>query len=96
MIRLPLALLVVLLSAAPALAYPNCLASGGYLEFRFSVGEEWTEDDENEYLLDLVHDHGIYADTAERSWLDCIKITRLERGGWVTEYLDPYTFEVVE
>jgi hypothetical protein len=40
--------------------------------------------------------HGIDAETAERTHLDCIKITRRDNGRWVTEYYDTHSWELVE
>jgi hypothetical protein len=98
MIRLALAALIFAAGAVPALAYPNCLTSGATFEFRFGIGDDddWTETDEDKFLLARVRGAGIDADTAERSWLDCIKITRFVNGSWETEYLDPVTLDPVE
>jgi hypothetical protein len=49
-----------------------------------------------DFLLLQARSRGINADTAERTWLDCVKITRRENGRWVTEYYDPRTWRLVE
>ncbi len=81
--------------ATPALADPNCLSSGG-TSFRvqtgFSVGDI-TEQDQMEFDLIRARRAGINAETAERTWLGCLKITRRGPNGWITEYYDPDSFE---
>lgn len=94
----PLVLAIAVLVAAatsPALAYPNCLSGGG---FSVSIGAgfgELSEADAARFDLMRLRRRGIDAQTAERTWLDCLKVTRIENGSWVTEYYDPRTYEQV-
>jgi hypothetical protein len=91
--------LAVLLAAAasPALAYPSCLNSGGaglHVEFGIGTGD-FSEQDQMDFDLMNARSHGIDAETAERTHLGCVKITRIENGRWVTEYYDPRDWELV-
>ena len=83
--------------ATPALADPNCLTGGGSglsVSFGVSFGGRFTEADQMEFDRIRARRHGIDAETAERTWLGCLKVTRRDAGGnWVTEYYDPETFE---
>jgi hypothetical protein len=98
--RLSIAMAALCLGTAPALAYPSCLAGGGpglRIEFGASFGTgKFSEQDDMDFLLLQARSRGINADTAERTWLDCVKITRRENGRWVTEYYDPRTWRLVE
>jgi hypothetical protein len=97
MIRTALAAALLVLGAGPALAYPNCLMSGGpglHVEFGIGTGN-FTEQDRMDFDLMEARRHGIDAETAERTHLDCVKITRIEGGRWVTEYYDPKTWDLV-
>jgi hypothetical protein len=81
--------------ATPALADPNCLTSdGGGLQVHlgFSTGNI-SEQDQMDFDVINARRHGINADTAERTWLGCIKVTRRGSSGWITEYYDPDTWE---
>jgi hypothetical protein len=69
--------------------------AGLRIEFGVSTGE-FSEQDDLDFLLLQARSHGIDADTAERTHLDCIKITRRDNGRWVTEYYDPRSWELVE
>lgn len=96
MIR-PLVLAASIAAAAtPALADPNCLMSGGpglHIEFGVQVGGEYTEAEQAEFDKMRLRRAGIDAETVERTWLGCFKVTRIENGGWVTEYYDPATLD---
>ena len=82
--------------ATPALADPNCLTgdgSGLRVQFGINTGNI-SEQDQMDFDVIRARRHGINADTAERTWLGCLKITRRAAGGgWITEYYDPDTFE---
>ena len=98
MFRPALILMIVAALTGPALASPNCLQSGGgglRVEFGFSTGN-LSEQDKMDFLVLEARRRGINADTAEKTWLECIKVTRREAGSWVTEYYDPYTWDLVE
>lgn len=88
------ALGLTLAAAGPALAYPNCLTGGG-VSVEIGIGD-FSEQDRMEFDLLQARRHGIDAETAERTWLDCVKITRIEDGRWITEYYDPRTWELVQ
>ena len=95
MIRLAAIASMLVLTTAPALADPNCLMSGGP-GLRVSIGigtGTFSERERAEFDVMRLRRHGIDADTAERTWLGCIKVTRREAGRWVTEYYDPQTLE---
>ena len=97
MIRVTAFALVLALGAGPALAYPNCTMTGGPgLRVEIGIGfGKFTEAEQNEFYLMQARRHGIDADTAEKTWLDCVKITRFEGGRWVTEYYDPKSWDLV-
>ena len=80
--------------ASPAFADPNCLV-GGKPGLRVSVGVslggKYTEAEQATFDQMRLKQAGIDADTVERTWLGCLKITRFEGGRWVTEYYDPDT-----
>ena len=98
MIRASLAVLALAAATGAAQATPICLMSGGpglRIEFGVSVGSPFTEAEQNEFLVMEARRRGIDAETAERTSLECIKVTRLVQGSWVTEYYDPYTWELV-
>lgn len=81
---------------SPALADPSCLGSdnrGFSVSGRFAIGKI-SEADQAQFDIMEARRHGIDAATAERTWLECIKITRREDGRWVTEYYDPRTWEL--
>jgi hypothetical protein len=88
------------LGTAPVLAYPNCLTGGGpglRIEFGASFGTgKFSEQDDMDLLLLQARSRGIDADTAERTHLNCVKITRRENGRWLTEYYDPRSWQLVE
>ena len=88
---------VLALLATPALADPNCLTGGSPgldVSLGFSFGGRITEADQMEFDRIRARRHGIDAETAERTWLGCLKVTRRDASGnWVTEYYDPDTFE---
>lgn len=88
--------LVAAMMATPALADPNCLTGGEpglQVHLGFSTGNI-TEQDQMDFDVINARRHGINADTAERTWLGCLKVTRrAPGGGWITEYYDPDTFE---
>ncbi|HQZ12161.1 MAG TPA: hypothetical protein PK286_04680 [Devosia sp.] len=82
-------------TATPVLADPNCQTGGGGANFRFEVGiGKFTEKDQMEFDLIRARRAGINAETAERTWLGCLKITRRGPNGWITEYYDPDTFQL--
>ncbi len=84
--------------ATPALAYPNCLMSGGpglRIEFGVQVGGDYTEAEQAQFDKMRLRQAGINADTVERTHLGCFKVTRIVGGGWVTEYYDPATLDLV-
>jgi hypothetical protein len=85
-------------STATALASPNCLQSGGRgLRIEFGIGTgNFSEQDKMDFLVREARRRGIDAQTAERTWLNCIKVTRMAGGRWVTEYYDPYTWDLVD
>jgi len=85
---------LVALLATPALADPNCLTTGGpglYVEFGVQVGGDYTETEQEQLDKIRLRRAGISADTVERTWLGCYKVTRRVGGSWVTEYYDPRT-----
>lgn len=97
MIRPALLVAAFLFGTAPALAYPNCLTSGGpglYVEFGVGIGE-FSEAEQSEFDKMRLRRIGINADVTERTPLGCIKVTRVENGRWVMEYYDPKTLELV-
>jgi hypothetical protein len=97
MIRLLAFAVLFATAASPALAYPNCLNSSSarlHVEFGFGTGD-LSEADRNEFDLIQARRHGIDAETAERTWLDCVLITRREGGRWVTEYYDPRSWDLM-
>lgn len=83
--------------ATPALADPNCLTGGSpglHVSLGVNFGGEFTEADQMEFDRIRARQHGIDAETAERTWLGCLKVTSRDAdGNWVTEYYDPDTFE---
>lgn len=84
------------LLATPAAADPNCLTTGGpglHVELGFHVGEKYTESEQEELDKIRLRQAGIIADTVERTWLGCWKITRRTGSGWITEYYDPRTLK---
>lgn len=89
--------LILAAGASPALADPNCLGggnSGVHVSLGASVGGGYTAQEQAVFDQMEARRHGINADSAERTWLGCIKITRRdELGRWVTEYYDPDNFE---
>jgi microcystin degradation protein MlrC len=97
--RAVLAIAIATLAATPALADPNCLNRGGGMKLNLTlgaqVGEDYTETEQSTFDVMSLRRHGIDADTAERTWLGCIKVTRFEGGAWVTEYYDPNTYDLV-
>jgi hypothetical protein len=98
MIRLAAFAVLFAAAASPALAYPNCLNSsnGARLHVEFGIGTgNFTEQDQMDFDLMQARAHGIDAETAERTHLDCVKITRIEDGRWVTEYYDPRSWDFV-
>lgn len=93
--QIAIAGLIVLL-ATPALADPNCLSSGGpglHVEFGVRVGDDYTEAEQAEFDKMRLRQAGIDADTVERTWLGCFKVTRRSGGSWITEYYDPKTLD---
>jgi hypothetical protein len=90
------AAVVLVAAATPALADPNCLASGGSASFRVETGiniGKFTEQEQMQFDVMRARRAGIDAETAERTGLGCLKITRRGANGWITEYYDPDTFE---
>ena len=88
-----LALVILAAGIAPALANPNCLGRGGTL----ALDDHGRPSESVQAEIDLRHlrSRGIRASTAERTWLECIKITRLQDGRWSTEYYDPSSFQQI-
>jgi hypothetical protein len=102
MIRAAALALILAAGATPALADPNCLGGGGgggirlHLGLGFEAGnDDFTEQDQMDFDVLTLRSYGIDAETAERTWLGCIKVTRREGGRWVTEYYDPDTMSQV-
>jgi microcystin degradation protein MlrC len=99
MIRPALVALVLAAFTTPAMADPNCLNRGGGMKLDLTlgaqVGGDYTEQEQSTFDVMTLRRHGIDADTAERTWLGCIKVTRFEGGSWVTEYYDPDTYDLV-
>jgi hypothetical protein len=96
MMRLVLAAAAFAAFATPALAYPNCLDNDGpglKIKIGVSVGGAYTREEQEIFDKMELRQHGIDADTVERTHLGCMKITRFEGGSWTTEYYDPETFE---
>ena len=95
----PLALAgLVAALATPALADPNCLTTGGpglHVEFGIRVGGEYTEAEQAQFDKMRLRRAGIDADTVERTWLGCFKVTRRMAGRWITEYYDPKTLRLM-
>lgn len=91
-----LALLIAWAGASPALADPNCLG-GGAPGIRVSIGVgigEYTEAEQAQFDKMALRQQGIDADTVERTWLGCLKVTSRDgNGSWTTDYYDPDTFE---
>jgi hypothetical protein len=92
-----LAAVIVLAVAAPAVAYPTCLGGSGGVKFKLDLkfGEVTTQD-QAQFDIMVARRNGIDAETAERTWLGCVKTTRRVNGKWVTEYYDPDTWQQVE
>ena len=91
------AVLVVLVgatAASPALADPNCLgggAAGVHVSIGVGIGE-YTEQEQAMFDRMRLRQEGIDADTVERTWLGCLKVTsRDASGSWTTDYYDPDT-----
>lgn len=96
MFRLVAAILVaVAASVSPALADPNCLGGGEpgvHISFSVGIGGAYTTDEQEVFDKMRLRKNGIKADTVERTWLGCWKVTsRDEQGHWVTDYIDPRT-----
>lgn len=97
-IRPALAVLLHVAFAAPAAAasYPNCVGAGSpgvSIEFGFSVGGKTSKEDQEFFDKARLRAAGIRADTVERTWLDCFKVTRIENGRYVTEFYHPDNLE---
>ena len=95
MIRSLAAAAVLALVATPAFADPNCLMSGGpglRISGQIGIGE-FSESDIAEFDKMRLRQAGIDADSVERTWLGCLKVTSRDSGGWNTDYYDPQTFE---
>ena len=96
----PLATLLALavgLWTAPALASPNCLMSGGSgVQFSIQIGHgKFTKSELEQFDKMRLRQAGIDADRVQRTWLECLKVTRRDgQGHWVTEYYDPQTLEL--
>lgn len=96
MIRPALIALFALALVSPAAAEPNCLAGGGpglQISMGASVGGPYTQEEQAVFDKMKLRQAGIDADTVERSWLGCMKVTRFEGGRWATEYYDPRTLD---
>ena len=97
MVRLALALLLAAASVSPALADPNCLGGGEpgvHISFGVSIGGPYTKDEQEVFENMRLRNNGSDADSVERTWLGCWKVTsRDERGHWVTDYYDPRTLD---
>ena len=94
MIRPVLALAILLAAAAPASAasYPNCLGGSPGIELNFGDGHR-TRAEQAVFDKMELRQAGIAADTVERTWLECFKVTRFEDGRWVVEYYHPDRLE---
>ena len=90
------AALLTTVGVSPALADPNCLG-GGAPGIHISIGAgigEYTEAELAEFDKMHLRQQGISADTVERTWLGCLKVTSKDsNGSWTTGYYDPDTFE---
>lgn len=88
--------LMVTGSASPALADPNCLGGGEpgiHVTIGIGIGE-YTETEQEQFDKMHLRQQGIDADTVERTYLGCLKVTsRDSNGHWTTDYYDPETFE---
>ncbi|MHB1103370.1 MAG: hypothetical protein ACYC0C_11485 [Devosia sp.] len=97
MVRRILAAAVLAFVATPALADPNCLgggSSGLHFSYGVRIGDDFTEAEQMQFDKMRLRQQGIDADTAERTWLGCLKVTsRDANGSWTTDYYDPDTFE---
>lgn len=98
MIRPALILLLVAALATPAAAasYPNCRGGGApglSVHIGVSVGGEFSEDELEDFDRMRLRRAGIDADTVDRTFLGCLKVTRFEQGRWVTEYYNPDTLQ---
>ena len=97
MIRILAAAAAFAALVTPALADPNCLGSGGGASFHVSGGVrigDFSEADQMEFDKLRLRSAGIDADSAERTWLGCLKVTSRDgNGNWTTDYYDPDTFE---
>ena len=81
--------LAALASPAAAASYPNCVGGSPGIEIHFGAdGHRTRQEQETFDIMELRH-AGIEADTVERTWLECFKITRFEDGHWVTEFYHP-------
>lgn len=97
MIRLCTPAAMLLVAASPALADPNCLGGGEpglHISIGIGVGGEYTEDEQAQFDKMHLRQQGIDAETVERTWLGCLKVTSRDANGhWQTDYYDPDTFE---
>lgn len=83
-------------SASSALADPNCLGGetpGIHVSIGIGIGE-YTEAEQAEFDRMHLRQQGIDAETVERTWLGCLKVTSRDgNGSWTTNYYDAETFE---
>jgi hypothetical protein len=92
-----LAIVALGLSAGPALAAPDCndYGPGLHVEFGFSIGAPYT--DEEQEIFDKMHlrQNGINARTVSRTDEGCLEAWVPDgKGGFSTQYLDPRSFEL--
>jgi hypothetical protein len=86
--------LVVLASAAPVAAAPNCLARGG--SGTYPVDDDGRPSESRQLEIDTMRLRGAgYNPLWVARWSGCIKVTYREDGQLVTEYLDPISLEPV-
>ena len=90
------AILLAAVITSPALADPNCLGGGSpglHISFGVGIGE-YTEEEQAQFDKMHLRQQGIDAETVERTWLGCLKVTSRDfNGHWTTDYYDPQTFE---
>jgi hypothetical protein len=85
--------LAALSAPAAAASYPNCVGGSPGIEINLGVGSHRTKAEQEVFDKMELRQAGIDADTVERTWLECFKVTRFENGRWVVEYYHPDRLE---